>query len=176
MTTSDYALIVSLFAASISLASFVWNVWQKFIYPKARLRVRFFVACIIGGIGDGPPWPTYLCLQCTNHGPTDVIVNTVGITILRRWPWQRPQHALVNPIANIAYPEIGVGPFGGGLPATLKVGESLSLYFPHNAGSFARDRLGHIGLNDNFGRFHGAPRLAIRKVKSELDKAFAAEP
>jgi hypothetical protein len=176
MTTADYALIVSLCSAAIALAGFVWNVWQKFIYPKARLRVRFFVAVIINGTGEGPPWPTYLCLSVTNHGPTEVVINTVGITILRMWPWQRPQHAIVNPIANIMMPDIATGPFGGGLPRTLKVGESHSLYFPYDSRSFGRERLGRVGLSDNFDRFHDAPRRELRKVKGSLDKAFVDQP
>ena len=39
-TTADYALVISLFSAVLAVASFGWNVWSKFIYPKAKLRVR----------------------------------------------------------------------------------------------------------------------------------------
>ena len=176
MTTADYALIVSLCSVAISLAGFVWNVWEKFVYPKARLRVKFYEACIIGGGRGHPPWPTYICLSATNHGPTEVIINSAGITILKARPWQRPQHALVNPIANLAMPDVGVGPFGGGLPRTLKVGESHTLYFPHNEQSFGRDHLGRVGLNDSFGRFHGAAKRDLKTVKTALDKAYKDAP
>jgi hypothetical protein len=176
VTTADYALLVSLFSAVVAVAGFVWNVWQKFIYPKARLRISFYEGCIIGGPLSGPPWPTYLCLGITNHGPTDVIVNTVGIVIAPNRFWQRGQHAFVNPIADISRPEIGVGPFGGGLPKKLAVGESHTLYFPHNSRSFAREKLRRVGVIDNFGRSHSASQKQIRIVKTDLDKAFADQP
>ena len=39
MTTSDWALIISLCSLAVALSSFVWNVWSKFIYPKPTVRV-----------------------------------------------------------------------------------------------------------------------------------------
>jgi len=38
MTTADWALIVSIFSFLVSLGGFVWNVWSKFIYPRAKVR------------------------------------------------------------------------------------------------------------------------------------------
>jgi hypothetical protein len=35
MTTAVYAFVLSIFSFVVSLAAFVWNVWSKFIYPKA---------------------------------------------------------------------------------------------------------------------------------------------
>lgn len=176
MTTADYALIISLLSATVALASFVWNVWQKFIYPKPRLKLRFYIAVIIPGDGTAPPWTTYLSLCATNHGPGEIAINTVGITVLGRWPWNKPQFGIVNPIAHILTPTLPSGPLGGGLPKTLKVGETHSLYFPHEAQSFGRDRLGRLGVFDTFDRFHPASRRQIRAVKRGLDKAFDNQP
>jgi hypothetical protein len=36
MTTADWALVISICSAIVSLASFVWNVWSKFVYPSRR--------------------------------------------------------------------------------------------------------------------------------------------
>jgi hypothetical protein len=36
MTTADWALVISLCSVAVSLAGFVWNVWSKFIYPRAK--------------------------------------------------------------------------------------------------------------------------------------------
>ena len=41
MTTSDYALIISLCAVSVSVFSLAWNVWQKFLFVKPALQVSF---------------------------------------------------------------------------------------------------------------------------------------
>ena len=40
MTTADWALVVSLFSFLVALAAFVWNVWSKFIYPRAKSRLH----------------------------------------------------------------------------------------------------------------------------------------
>src|SRR6185437_2541449 len=104
--------------------------------PKAKLRVRFYVAVIIPGDGTEPPWPSYLCISSTNHGPGEITITKCG----RDHP--RPlalEHAIVNPIASLATPTAPTGPFGGGLPRTLQVGETHNLYFPHEAQSFGRE-------------------------------------
>jgi hypothetical protein len=44
MTTADYALIVRIFSATISLVGLGWTVSSGFIYPKGCIRVRFNVA------------------------------------------------------------------------------------------------------------------------------------
>lgn len=176
MNTADYALIISLGSFSIALAGFVWSVWQKFIYPKASVKVRFWVCCIISGNGDGPPWPRYVCLTGTNHGPTDVIINTVTITILNKWPWKQPQYGVVNPIRDLSRPEMDSWPVAGGLPRMVKVGESHSLFFPYDHCSFARARLGRVSLSDNFDRLHSARKIELRSVKKSLDRAFPDQP
>ena len=52
MTTADWALAVSLFSFVVALAGFVWNVWSKFIYPRAKVRA-------------------YICLLYTSPSPRD---------------------------------------------------------------------------------------------------------
>lgn len=172
MSTADYALIVSIFSTFVALAGFGWNVWSKFIYPKAKLRVTFYVCTITGG---PQPWPKFLCASGTNFGPTDVTVLHVGC-ISSRGRFKRGQRGILQPIADINNPGIGAGPFAGGLPKKLEVGGEHSAYFPFAAQSFGRDDLTCIGMYDNFARFHRAKRRDIAKVKDTLDKAFADEP
>lgn len=173
MTTADYALIVSIFSAIVALGGLGWNIWSKFIYPKARVRVTFYTCAVT--IGAAPPWPTFVCLSATNFGPTDVTLQSVAI-IISRGPLRTPQRALVNPIHNIYQPDVGIGPFAGGLPIKLAVGDSHNAYFPYDASSFARDNLGAVSFFDNFNRRHRAPMRNVRKVKAELDKEFWQEP
>lgn len=173
MNTADYALVVSIFSAVVALGSLGWNVWSKFIYPKARVRVSFYTCAVT--MGPAPPWPRFLCLSATNFGPTDVTLQSVGI-IISRGAFRTPQHALVNPIHNIYQPELGVGPFAGGLPKKLAVGESHNAYFPFDAQSFGRDDLTAVSFFDNFNRRHRASMRQIRKVKVDLEKGFWREP
>src|ERR1700716_2639944 len=43
LTTADWALVISLCSAAISLAALAWNIWAKFIFPKPTVRVSFSV-------------------------------------------------------------------------------------------------------------------------------------
>lgn len=47
MTTADWALVVSFFSIAIAFASFIWNVWSKFIYPKPRLQLHIGIMEVI---------------------------------------------------------------------------------------------------------------------------------
>jgi hypothetical protein len=174
LETADYALLVSLFSALVAIAAFVWNIWSKWIYPKARLRLSFGV--IVAHFGNGPQedQPHYLRLSMTNFGPTELTVTQMGIRIAPARFWKKSQHAIVNPITSLYTPDLAGGPFAGGLPKKMAVGETFDLFFPHDAESFARMKLTRVGVFDTFGRFHGARRSDIRRAKQELDEAFPA--
>jgi hypothetical protein len=174
LNTADYALIISLSSATISLAGFMWNVWSKFLFPKARIRLQFYVACIIGGY-QAEPTPTYICAVATNFGPTDITVQNFVVTF-KRGLFRKGQAAFINPIQSLVRPEAMSGPFGGDLPKPLKVGDQHTLYFPYESMSFAREPMHRAGVMDNFGRFHGIARRQLRGVKKELDQAFADQP
>jgi hypothetical protein len=70
MQTADWALIISIISAAISLAGFVWNIWAKFIYPKAVIRVSFAMVQIVELGSD--EIPEVLVLSATNMGPGEV--------------------------------------------------------------------------------------------------------
>jgi hypothetical protein len=65
MTTADWALVISIFSAVVAVASFLWNVWSKFIYPKPVVRVSFAMVTIMqrGAADIG-----VLRLGATNYG------------------------------------------------------------------------------------------------------------
>jgi hypothetical protein len=174
LTTADYALIISLFSATISLAGFIWNVWSKFLFPKARIRLQFAIGYITGGY-QGATRPTYICAFATNFGPTDISIQNFVVTF-KRGLFRKGQAAYVNPIQSLVRPEAMSGPFGGDLPKPLKVGDQHTLYFPYESSSVAREPMHRAGVIDNFGRFHGIPRRLLRGVKKELDQAFADQP
>jgi len=173
MTTADYALIVSISSAFVALASLGWNVWSKFIYPKARVRVNFDVAVVI--YGDGSPMPRFVRLSATNFGPTDVtLIN--AIVVISRGRFRRPQYGIANPVHSVAQPDLPMGPLAGGLPKKLAVGDEHTSFFPHESRSFGRADLLRIGFSDNFGRYHWCGKRQIRSVRIQLDKDFASEP
>jgi hypothetical protein len=123
-TTADYALIVSICSAAVSLFSLAWNVWSKFIYPKPRVRVSFAVVNILQSDGFSDP---FLSLTTVNHGPSETTLhNIIGRKSVRLRQWQ---YAIFKPLDTLPpLPPVTSGPFSGGLPKKLAVGESFSAY------------------------------------------------
>ncbi|WP_157134600.1 hypothetical protein [Sphingomonas sp. PAMC 26605] len=160
MTISDWALIISIFSMLISLGGFVWNIWSKFIFPKAKIRVSFAVVHIIP-----PPDPPreYTRVNVTNFGPGEIIVDAALVRTKKRW-YKRDGWGLINPIHSLDNPDIEMGPFAGGLPKKLSVAETFSLFFPHSAENFLGQDITRVGIQDSFGRNHWAPTAHVRKA------------
>ncbi|RYZ63621.1 MAG: hypothetical protein EOP09_17355 [Proteobacteria bacterium] len=169
MTTSDWALVISLLSMLIAMGSFIWNVWSKFIFPKPRLQVSFMVMETI------PPLPNLehlLCLSATNHGPGEVVIQLAVARRKRPWYKRRLAHGVLNPIHDLMRPDYGIGPYAAGLPKKLAVGENFSLHFPYVADMFMRERLVAVGVHDSFSRSHWAPLRDFRRAKEQHSRDF----
>ena len=101
VTTADYALIVSLASAAISLVALLWNVWQKYIYVKPNLQVAFGVYRVShpGGYGHGRQ---LLNLTLTNMGPGPAILavipaGAVSFALKRATASKPPQNGQITP-------------------------------------------------------------------------------
>ena len=77
MQTADWAFVISILSLIVSAASFIWNVWSKFIYPKPVLRVSFSMVQIVGDNLD--EIPCVLRLSATNMGPSEVTLTNALI-------------------------------------------------------------------------------------------------
>jgi hypothetical protein len=97
MTTADWALVVSMFSFAVSLAGFVWNVWSKFIYPRAKVRSYIGLMLIVG---DGGPIRKTISLSATNYGPTDITLSSIAAKRKQGFLWFRTNRklALINPV------------------------------------------------------------------------------
>jgi len=133
LTTADWALLISICSFAVSLAAFVWNVWSKFIYPKAKVRT---LARVVFLVPRSENQNNFIDLTATNFGPTEI---TLHASIARSTPWfwfllLRPNRkvAFLNPLDNYKATTTS-GPFSGGLPKKLAVGEAFSAYFPISA-------------------------------------------
>jgi hypothetical protein len=169
MTTADWALVVSLCSMAISLAAFIWNIWSKFIYPKPRVQVSVAFMTWVGS----DPKENVCSLSATNHGPIAV---TLYCALEVKWEWlKRNEYSLLVPLHD--YPmrrDHGIGPFGGGLPKKIEVGEQFSVYFPPDAEALADDEFDQIGFTDTFGRHHWAPKKQLMEVQRRV-RAYIAE-
>jgi hypothetical protein len=167
MTTADWALIISLVSATVALSSFVWNVWSKFIYPKPKVQVSIAKMFLIGeGWEDGPET---ISISVTNHGPSEVTIRCAVARPAKKW-YQRKYKkiGMLNPYKGYPYDLSSHGPFSGGLPKKLAVGEEFSLYFPVERDWFEKEKLVDFGVNDTFNRLHWAPRRQVRKTRKDV--------
>lgn len=163
MTTADWALIISIFSAIISMAAFVWNIWSKFIYPKAEVRVSFAMIQIFEADTAGQP-PSALRLAATNMGPGEVTL--VNALILHKGHFHQTEgYGLLSTLENFAlFHDYSRGFLGAGFPAKLAVGEQYSAYLIPDHERLAKGDYQRIGFTDSFGRSHWAPRRDILKA------------
>lgn len=169
MTTADWALVISLLSLVVSLGAFIWNVWSKFIYPKPKVRVACAFVDVVGGDDVDE-----VSLTAVNHGPIEV---TLGKAMLfkRRFILGNKEYGILFPLHN--YPtvkDVTVGPFGGGLPKKLEVGQQFSAHFTPGHPTIADDTWSHIGFDDTFGRTHWASRRDLRETRKHV-KDFIAK-
>ena len=163
-TTADYALIVSIFALTITIGNFVWNIWSKFIFPKPRVEVRLaFVLVPSAGTKD---WPKALCLIAVNHGPGSVQLMTGMGRLRRKFPWNRQLDAIFKGYDN--WPnDLNSATLGGpGLPKRLDVGETYQMFLLPTPDKYRQMKL--FGFFDTFGRTHWATDGSIRSALKDL--------
>jgi len=118
-----------------------------------------------------------LALTATNMGPIGVtLYNTIGAS----FPWWRRRAAsigLLNPLPR--FPDWpgqfndAAGPFAGGLPKKIEVGEQFAVYFVPDHETLASEKIDRIGFTDTFGRFHWAPRRDLAKARTHIREECA---
>ncbi|HET6526674.1 hypothetical protein [Sphingopyxis sp.] len=170
MTTSDWALIISIFSLLIALAGFVWNVWSKFIYPKPKMKVSFMLMKLDG---SSPPLRLFV-LKFTNFGPGEVVIDCAVARPKRSLFQWRVALGMLNPIDKLWQPEKATGPFAGGLPKKLAAGEEHSLYFTHTAEMWLKEDLEAVGVHDSFLRSHWASKADFRRAREQFRRNFPA--
>jgi membrane associated rhomboid family serine protease len=143
-TTADYALIVSLCSAAVSLLSFGWSVWSKFIFPKPSVAVQFGVCGLVEGLAaivyvwrpattlfDGHDLGRLrlpaMVLKATNLGPSPVRLTSVAFKTGGWWNTRRNGYAFV--VAYKDYPEDLKNYRISPPDTTLQPGDSLELFF-----------------------------------------------
>ena len=165
-TIADYALIVSLFSASISLISLGWNVWSKFHHPKGKLQVWFsFDKTIVGDKLSS------VSLEAVNLGPTDLVLTEPML------PTRRPSilrgglgwWSLKSTVSEVSGGKALIE--GQKWPVKLAPGDTISVKM--TASSFRegvnRGALG-MGFLDSFQRFHEIP-MSGYKMLEEMSKS-----
>jgi hypothetical protein len=164
MTTADWALVVSLFSFLVALAGFVWNVWSKFIYPRAKVRAHIAVMIIDG---DGSPARKTIQFSATNYGPTDITLHSPQAKRRQGFLWFRRNRKL----ARIFNPDSAPN-----FPKKLAVGEDIKVCFSADAPKHwvEESDLYYFGFLDTFGRLHWCSRANARKFRADVVEDFGA--
>jgi hypothetical protein len=168
MQTADWALVISIISLGIAAASFVWNVWSKFIYPKPVVRVSF--SMVKRGSDD------VLRLDVTNMGPIDVTLME-PLVWYNHGPFKDKKYSTfyVLPraplLADLDREFRNRGGLAEGFPKRLKVGESWSVYLVPDHEMLARGDYEGIGFRDAFRRCHWAPRRDILEALPSIRSA-----
>jgi hypothetical protein len=183
MTIADWAFIISVCSALVSLAGFVWNVWSKFIYPKPRVAValRFMTMFSASEESDdaflSKSENNAVALSATNMGPIAVTLFSAVATKGRRgWLRRRPvKMGTLNPLPHFPnYPgefQITAGPFAGGLPKKVEVGDHFTAYFIPDHEELAKDEIDRVGFSDTFGRIHWSPKADLLEARKYIREA-----
>lgn len=172
MTTADWALTISLGSAMVSLAGFVWNVWSKFIYPKPKIRVSLQRIRVFQG---KPTSLRALSLTAVNMGPAPVQLQLAVGDGGRRWWKRKPKsYGVLNPLQDWPHKQNHTdGPFSGGLPKKLEVGDSFTIYLTLQLDDLLNGKLDRIGFVDTFGRRHWCTTDEVVTVRK---KSLAEAP
>lgn len=176
MTTADWAIVISLCSAVVSAGGFVWNVWSKFIFPKPKVQVSFsYMRMMVPGEQRGQLIQSEnagLCLSATNFGPIAVTLRNAvaksndkgkGFGLLNPLPWF-PQYPG-------EFEDATPGPYSGGLPKKIEVGEEFTAFFTPDHQELARDEVIRVGFTDTFNRFHWAPARDLIKARKHIRAA-----
>lgn len=155
-TTADYALIVSLCSAGISLISLGWNIWSKFIFPRGALKISTILA---------PGRANTYIIEAVNVGPVDISVREpVGVTT-RGWFLRGKHWWSLKKVANF---------LGGGVPVVegevwprrLRPGEYFSISLETKILSMTKNKpIVGVGFMDSFERIYLMSGKAFKDVK-----------
>jgi hypothetical protein len=164
MSAGQVALFISFGSFIVAATSLVWNVYRE-VVRKPVLRISLMVGLIVHStikknLGR-------VVVTITNFGPGKTQAQMLQ---LRKSSWwrrllrQQTFAALMIPAWN--------DPLSGSLPATLDVGEQVTLTFPFSPDVFLLQDFTHVGISDPFGRVYWCKkrdyRQAQRRYKEEV--------
>lgn len=171
MNTADFALIVSIVSLLFSILGFIWNVWSKFIFPKPQIQLSVAVTCLVS---ESSASEEFVTLSAANHGPGEVTLK-MAMALMRKGWFRRSKFGILKPFHHFPAKKSTIGPFSGGLPKKLAVGEEFSSYFPLSQ-MWIDDGIFRIGFVDTFSRYHWCSKKDTKRFVARLKDAIAGVP
>ena len=159
-TTADYALILSLFSIVLALASFVWNVWSKFIFPKPKLET--YAGYFVSGNPTASETDHYIMLTVVNHGPMSA---TVKLLIGRVPAWHSLLTRRFKPFIIKHFGESKLHMPRIDLPKKIEQGEEAKFVFDGKIDWFSKEPHFQIGIVDVFGRKYFVAKKDMKNIQ-----------
>ena len=178
MSSGDWALLIAGVSLAAAFGSLGWNILGKFIFVKPTVQVTFGLNLIIRPGDDPVGRKQILTLSATNMGPGSIILNGCICKLRPPGNFQKDKYGNMNPIEGDVEADepVGIGPFGGGLPAKLEAGEAKSFYFPFTEGTLITNQTTRFGIIDSYGRYSWCKKAAVKRVKEQYVEAFGELP
>ena len=183
-STAQVALVISGLSFCLALASFVWNVWSKFLFPKPKLRIWVDLryaqksgahsaslrenGTFAGDLDPSSMVYPAIALCVTNFGPGSVTVTSACGRLPRFHPRRKEGHGIL--VAYNSYPDdLSANSISsGGLPKKLDIGETFELYFPVNPTFMATKEVSAIGVRDTLSRLSWVSRQNMNRLRKQF--------
>ncbi|MEW9304560.1 hypothetical protein [Labrys neptuniae] len=170
MTTADWALIISILSFLVAAIGLAWNIWSKFIFVYPRVYVGWNYMTVFNQFGGSDS--DVITLTATNLGPGEVTLYAAIVDS----PGKKKRIGMLNPLHDFPnQDEASKGPFSGGLPHKLGVGDSMSLYFTPLHEALAGETYSKVGIQDTFGRNHWCQNHQVGAVRAQVRLALQRE-
>jgi hypothetical protein len=187
-TTADYALIVSVVSLFFAVASFVWNVWSKFISPKPKIRVAATFALYESATGSIHYFPSSksglnrmgsvelsmpaIQVYVANHGPGNADIGTPAFSRKKPHQPRKQGYELFNEF--VSYPwQLLRDDDRDTFTRPLNFGESRTFYIPVDMSELNEWQLERICVIDAFGRKHFCSKADMAHLEKVAEKFFA---
>ena len=170
----DKALIVSCISVAISLFALGWNFYRDVIL-KSRAHGHISISHIVHGDKKLGP---YILISFVNLGPGKLIIESIYIAKL---PKVRILGKRICKLLNRT-PEYAhimwdyTNSYSSKLPASIDVGEKITLPLESNQSAFLAVDPTHVGVTDSFGRFHWVSSSSLALAKKEFFKKYEKRP
>jgi hypothetical protein len=156
MTAAEWIFATCALLVLVSMAAF--GAWYWFFGRKSKLRVNFSVQSqILKG-----KFEPYIALYATNVGPGAVTLHA-AVGLIRDGSYVE---AYFNPLHDFPTRwDYSLGPFSGGLPATVESGRSFqSCLGTLDHEGLRENDIVKVGFLDTEGVYHWAPRGQVETV------------
>jgi hypothetical protein len=119
------------------------------------------------GIGRGNPH-----LECDQHGSDTSDVALGHCAEEKKMAFASADIQYLLPLHDYPFrKDHTIGPFSGGLPKTVEVGQMFSVYFIPDHEGLARDDYDRIGFSDTFGKYHWASKRDVLRARKSIREA-----